>query len=284
MDVWFGLTMIGLILTVITIGAVIGAYLAKRIPKRAKGAKDRCRIVYEGFLIKEINRMIKAAEEFSKMSFAFDEYEDEIKLLSLKSTKNCLDRLKKVSKNYEDMLDIATSRVGMELDKMLKVHYKEIKKEKCKKIKSYLGGEGNVVKRLHQHFRGLEKDLIKTKVKGENISFNWFKKLPRYASLDKKERLNDLLREADCSLESLFQELDWRLGEEASIRFLDKYREVYLNEAKNTKKKLEKGAKKLKSKLGFVYGIGDEQTLQDFKRKMNKKSEATSCGRRGKPW
>lgn len=42
---------------------------------------------------------------------------------------------------------------------------------------------------------------------------------------------------------------------------------------------MERDAKKLKSKWGFVYGIGDEQMLQDLKDKIKIQGEGSLRGR-----
>jgi hypothetical protein len=147
------------------------------------------------------------------------------------------------------------------------------------KILSYFKGDGNVVKRLCMYFYYLEEHLVKAKVKDEAISFDWFKSLSGYESYDWRVKLNEMLRDAGKSLESFFQDLNSQLNKEASIRFLKEYQRVYLNEAKRVEEKLEKDAKKLKSKWGFVYGIGDEQMLQDLKEKIKIQEEGSLRGR-----
>jgi len=265
----------------LTVALTFGTYLAHRIPNRSRGAKERCRIVYEKFLIKKVNEVIKGVEKGDSLYFHLGEFEEEIKSLSLeslKSTKNCLDRLNKVSKDYTDMHDIATGRIREKLEKLLRDSYKNISEGEQEKILSYLGKSGDAVNGLCKYFSALEYYLVRVKVKDENINFGWFKRLQLYDSYDWKEKLNEMLRDARKSLESFFQDLDSWLNNEASIRFLKDYQRVCLNEAKNAKEKLEKDAKKLKSKWGFVYGIGDEQMLQDLKEKIKiqeKGSEVT---------
>ena len=273
-------TIVGIALTVaLTFGIALGTYLWHRIPERSRGAKERCRVVYDGFLIKKINEVIKEVEEGDLSYFHLGEFEEEVKPLSLKSTKDCLDTLNKVSEDYTDMRSIATSRVSEKLEKLLEDHYKNIGKEEQEKILSYFRGNGNVVKHLCMYFYCLEEHLVKAKVKGENISFDLFKKLSGYENYDWKAKLNEVLRDAGRSLESFFQELDSQLKDEASVRFLKKYQRDCLNEAKNVKEKLERDAKKLKSKWGFVYGIGDEQMLQDLKDKIKIEEEGSLRGR-----
>lgn len=267
-------TIIGIALTVaLTFGIALGTYLWHLIPERSRGAKERCRIVYDKNLIKKVNEVIRGVEKGDSLYFYLGEFEEEIKSLSLKSAKNCLDKLKNVSNDYTDMHDIATGRIREKLEKLLRDSYKNISEGEQKKIVSYLGEGGDAVNALCKYFHALESYLVRAKVKDEDISFDWFKRLQIFCSYDWKEKLNEMLRDAGKSLESFFQDFNAWLNEEASIRFLKKYQTVYLNEAKNTKEKLEKDAKKLKSKCGFVkcgfvYGIGDEQMLQDLKEKI----------------
>ena len=269
-------TIISIALTVaLTFGIVLGTYLWHRIPERSRGAKERCRIVYDGFLIKKVNEVIRGVEKGDSFSFDLGEFGEEIKPFSLKSTKNCLDEFNKVSKDYTDMRDIANDRVKGKLEEVLENRYKKISSEKQEKIFSHLGSNGVVA----ESFPKLEDYIIKAKVGDEDISFDWFKKLPRYGNLDWKERLNEMMRDAGRSLESIFQELNSQLNNEASVRFLKKYQRDYLNEAKNVKEKMERDAKKLKSKWGFVYGIGDEQMLQDLKDKIKIQGEGSLRGR-----
>lgn len=269
-------TIVGIALTVaLTFGIALGTYLWHRIPERSRGAKERCRIVYDGFLIKKVNEVIRGVEKGDSFSFDLGEFGEEIKPFSLKSAKNCLDELNKASKDYTDMRDIANDRVKGKLEVVLENRYKKISSEKQEKIFSHLGSNGVVA----ESFPELEDYIIKAKVGDEDISFDWFKKLPRYGNLDWKERLNEMMRDAGRSLESIFQELNSQLNNEASVRFLKKYQRDYLNEAKNLKEKMERDAKKLKSKWGFVYGIGDEQMLQDLKDKIKIQGEGSLRGR-----
>ncbi|MEA2032537.1 MAG: hypothetical protein U9N41_03010 [Euryarchaeota archaeon] len=256
----------------VTVGIAFGNYLWRLRTERSRGAKERCKIVYDDFLIKKITKVIEEVEEIKPFYFHL-EFEEEIKSLLLKSTKNCLDKLGKISEDYTDMRDIATDRLREKLERLLRDSYKNVReKEQEKKILSYLGEGEDIVKCLSKHFHNLEHDILRAKVKGDEISFDWFKRLQLYETHDRKAKLNEMLRDAGKSLESFFQELNSWLNKEASIRFLKEYQEKYLNEAKNTKEKLEKDAKKLKFKRGFVYGIGDEQVLQDLKEKIPEES------------
>jgi hypothetical protein len=257
----------------ITIGIALGTYFWHRIPERSRGAKERCKIVYDDFLIKKITEVIEEIEKVNPLYFHL-EFEEETKPLLLKSTENCLDRLGKVSENYTDMQYIATDRVREKLEKLLRDSYKNIsEREQEKKILSYLGEGEDVVNGLCKYFKDLESYIVRAKVNDEEISFDWFKRLQLYGTHDWKVKLNEMLRDISKSLESFFSDLNSRLNDEASIRFLKREREIYLIEAKNTKEKLERDAKKLKSKLGFVYGIGDEQRLHNLKEKIIPKEE-----------
>jgi hypothetical protein len=273
-------TIISIALTVaLTFGIALGTYLWHLIPERSRGAKERCRIVYDGFLIKKVNEVIRGVEKGDSFSFDLGGFGEEIKPLSLKSTKNCLDELNKVSKDYTDMRDIANDRVKGKLEEVLENRYKNISSEKQEKISSHLGSNGVVAESFLKYFPELEDYIIKAKVGDEDISFDWFKKLPRYRNYDWKEELNEIMRDAGRSLERIFEELNSQLNDEASVRFLKKYQRVCLNEAKNVKEKLERDAKKLRSKWGFVYGIGDEQMLQDLKEKIKIQEVGSSRGR-----
>ncbi len=124
-------TKIGIALTValtfgIALGTALGTYLWHRIPERSRGAKERCRIIYDGLLIKIVNEVISDVERGDPLSFDLGRFEEEINTLSLKSTKNGLDRLDKVSKDYTDMLDIATGKIREKLEKLLRDSYKNI--------------------------------------------------------------------------------------------------------------------------------------------------------------
>ena len=272
---------VGIALTIgVALGTALGTYLWHLIPERSRDAKERCRVVYDGLLIKKLNEVIRGVEKGDSLYFDLDEFEEKIKSLSLKPTKDCLDKLNKDSKDYIDMHNIANSSVKGKLEKLLKNRYKNISSEEQGKVLSHLKGNGDVAKSLLKYFDALEIYLVKAKVRDEDISFDWFKNISgSYGSLDWKVKLNEILRDVGESLESIFQELNSQLNEEASIRFLKEKREFYLNETRKAKEKLESDAKKLKSKLGFVYGVGDEQMLQDLKEKIKMQEEGSLRGR-----
>lgn len=273
-------TIIGIALT---IGIALGTYFWHWIPERSRGAKKRCRIVYDDFLIGKVSKVIKEVEEVNPLYFSYSPLdkseEQKLKPLLLKSTKDCLDRLSKVSEDYTDMLKIAEDRINGKLRMLLGKYYKGINKNIQEKISTHLGINRDVVTSLERYFSQLTNHLIKAKVKKEDISFDWFKSLSGYGNYDWRVKLNEMLRDAGKSLESFFQSLNHQLKEEASIRFLRKYQNVYLKEAEEAKKKLEKDAKKLKSKWRFVYGIGDEQMLEDLKDKIMIQEEDSLRGR-----
>ncbi|MBA7518689.1 hypothetical protein ES705_10761 [subsurface metagenome] len=243
----------------IGMGGVVGKYYVSQIPPRLEESQKRAKIVYEDYLltnIEKIERDVECARHPSEIDI------NEVSSLIFQKSIEGLKELNEAIKKYRDILSITLDRFKPEKEKIVKDYDKAFQEATSGRFVR-ASQNNNEISKLTE---GLEWEIIEAILKGEKISLEWFKSL-RNRERDKLDKYNVWMTEhSGKPLSLMFDELD-KLRNDSSMGFLRECKENCLNKVSKVRKVLEKEKKKLKSIFGFIYGAGDKEKLKQLEEK-----------------